>query len=302
MLTNDYRSIAALPSGSPFERYQASLAIPFEWSEQLRGILSVGYARPHHVSQDDLALLETFAELAAAACRNASLHAAIAQEARTDGLTGCLNHAALHESLLREIERAARVPGRDLSLILLDLNEFKQVNEEHGHLSATRCCAASATPCAAGRAPTTSPPATAATSSRCWRSRPTRSRPPRSPAARSSASRAAAAEFGEISYGGATAGVAEWVPGLTAMQLIARADRALLHGKQQGGRGEANLFSDAPRARVSRRFESSYGPAPAGAAGRAGVARHPRRGRRAPAQAHAPARRRQRSGHAACPP
>ena len=103
-------------------------------ASELRGILSVGYARPHHVTQDDLALLETFAELAAAACRNASLHAAIAQEARTDGLTGCLNHAALHESLLREIERAARVAGRDLSLILLDLNDFKQVNEEHGHL------------------------------------------------------------------------------------------------------------------------------------------------------------------------
>ena len=67
MLTNDYLSIAVLPSGSPFERYHASLAIPFEWSEQLSGIISVAYVRPHHVNQDDLALLETFAELAAAA-------------------------------------------------------------------------------------------------------------------------------------------------------------------------------------------------------------------------------------------
>ncbi len=72
MLTNDYLRIAGLPSGSPFERYHASLAIPFDWSEQLSGILSVGYARPHHATQDDLALLQTFAELAAAACRNAS--------------------------------------------------------------------------------------------------------------------------------------------------------------------------------------------------------------------------------------
>ena len=74
MLTNDYQSIAALPAGSPFQRIQASLAIPFEWSEDLRGIISVGYARPHDVSQDDLSLLETFAELAAATRRTSAAH------------------------------------------------------------------------------------------------------------------------------------------------------------------------------------------------------------------------------------
>ena len=112
MLTNDYLSIADLPSGSPFERYHASLAIPFDWGEELRGIISVGYARPHHLTQDDLALLATFAELAAVACRNASLHAAIAEEARTDGADRLPQPRRAARGLLREIERAARVPGR----------------------------------------------------------------------------------------------------------------------------------------------------------------------------------------------
>ena len=289
MLTNDYRSIAGLPAGSPFERYHASLAIPFEWSEELRGIISVGYARPHHVTQDDLSLLETFAELAAAACRNASLHAGIAQAARTDGLTGCLNHAALHESLQREIERAARVPGRDLSLILIDLNDFKQVNEEHGHLVGDEVLRRVGHALRNGTRPYDIAAryggdefALLAVES---------DEEQAGEIARRTIARvaAAAAEFGDISSGGATAGVAEWAPGLTATQLIARADRALLHGKQRGGRGEANLFSELPEPESVRRFESRFGPAPAAPAA-ARPARHPRRGRRAPAQAHAPAR------------
>jgi len=263
MLTDDYRSMAGLPEGSPFERYQASLAVPFEWSEEVRGIISVGYSRPHHVTEDDLSLLETFAELAAAACRNASLHTAIAQAARTDGLTGCLNHAALHETLLREIERAARVPGRDLSLILIDLNDFKQVNEEHGHLVGDEVLRRIGHALRGGTRlydiaaryggdefallAVESDEEQAADIARRTIARVV----------------AAAAEFGDVSAGGATAGVAEWVPGLSATQLIARADRALLHGKQRGGRGEANLFSQLPEPDSARRFESCYTPADA---------------------------------------
>jgi diguanylate cyclase (GGDEF)-like protein len=259
MLTNDYQSIAALPDGSPFERYHASLAIPFEWSEDLRGILSVGYARPHHVSHEDLSLLETFAELAAAACRNASLHSAISHAARTDSLTGCLNHATLHETLLREIERAARIPGRDLSLILLDLNDFKQVNEEHGHLVGDEVLRRVGHALRGGTRPYDIAAryggdefAVLAVES---------DEEQGAEIARRTIARvsAAAAEF--VS-GGATAGVAEWVPGLSATALIARADRALMQGKQQGGRGEANLFSELPEPESTRRFESSFDTEP----------------------------------------
>ena len=263
MLTNDYQSIAALPAGSPFERIQASLAIPFEWSEGLRGILSVGYARPHHVGQDDLSLLETFAELAAAACRNASLHAAISQAARTDGLTGCLNHAALHESLLREIERAARVPDRNLSLILLDLNDFKQVNEEHGHLVGDEVLRRVGHALRGGTRPYDIAARYGGDEFAVLAVESDEEQAGEIAARTIARVAAAAAEFTEISSRGATAGVAEWVPGLSATQLIARADRALLHGKQVGGRGEANLFSTLPEPESTRRFESRFDPAPA---------------------------------------
>ena len=106
MLTNDYQGVAATGSAvAILERCAAALAVPMHWDGELRGALAVGYFQPHLVTREHLALLETFADLAAAACRNASAHAGLVLAARTDALTGCLNHAALHDTLRRELER-----------------------------------------------------------------------------------------------------------------------------------------------------------------------------------------------------
>lgn len=53
-------------------------------------------------------------------------------EAGTDGVTGCMNHRAMQRRLEEEIGRAARTDGR-LSCLLLDLDDFKLVNDRHGH-------------------------------------------------------------------------------------------------------------------------------------------------------------------------
>ena len=135
MLTNDYARIAGLPSDSPLPVLQSAMGAPMEWDDALRGVLTVGFLDARTLSQSDLAVLETFAELAATACANASAHAGLADVARTDGLTGCLNHAALHDGLAKEIERALRSDQGPLSLILIDLDDFKRVNEEQGHLA-----------------------------------------------------------------------------------------------------------------------------------------------------------------------
>ncbi|HUC01060.1 MAG TPA: GGDEF domain-containing protein [Solirubrobacterales bacterium] len=60
--------------------------------------------------------------------------------ARRDELTGVGNYRALHERLAEEIARHAR-HERQFALVLLDLDGFKQINEEHGHLAGDRLLA-----------------------------------------------------------------------------------------------------------------------------------------------------------------
>jgi diguanylate cyclase (GGDEF)-like protein len=134
LYTNDYASMPDRAGAAMFAAMRSALSVPMRWDGELRGALSVGYTRPYRVTRDHLGLLEAFAEIAAAACRNASAHAGLALAARTDALTGCLNHAAMHDALVREIERCTRT-GHQLSLVLVDLDDFKQVNDRHGHLA-----------------------------------------------------------------------------------------------------------------------------------------------------------------------
>ncbi len=54
------------------------------------------------------------------------------QEAGTDAVTGCMNHRAMRRRLDEEIGRAART-GMPLSCLLIDLDDFKLVNDRHGH-------------------------------------------------------------------------------------------------------------------------------------------------------------------------
>lgn len=61
----------------------------------------------------------------------------ILQSARSDPLTGLYNREVFHATLVREIRRAHRF-HTDLSLVLLDLDGFKEVNDRHGHLLGDR--------------------------------------------------------------------------------------------------------------------------------------------------------------------
>jgi diguanylate cyclase (GGDEF)-like protein len=61
------------------------------------------------------------------------LHGMVSQQAVTDDLTGLSNQRRFNELLAKEIERATRF-GHDLSLLMFDLDDFKAVNDNHGHL------------------------------------------------------------------------------------------------------------------------------------------------------------------------
>ena len=105
LITNDYQALSPTPDAAFFGEMHSCVAVPMHWDGKLRGVLGVGFHSRREVTREDMNLLEAFGELAAAACRNASAHAGLAQVARTDGLTGCLNHTAMQHMLRREIER-----------------------------------------------------------------------------------------------------------------------------------------------------------------------------------------------------
>ena len=63
----------------------------------------------------------------------------LAALAATDGLTGLANRRAFDERMRNEWARAGRMPGRPLSLIILDLDFFKQYNDHYGHAMGDEC-------------------------------------------------------------------------------------------------------------------------------------------------------------------
>jgi len=83
-------------------------------------------------TQRDIGLMEAVANQAAFAIENAKLFEEIQWLATTDGLTGTHNRRHLFELGRREIERARRYK-HPLSAIMLDIDNFKQVNDTYGH-------------------------------------------------------------------------------------------------------------------------------------------------------------------------
>jgi diguanylate cyclase (GGDEF)-like protein len=85
-------------------------------------------------SDDDVRRLEELAERVAPALENARRFREARQLADLDALTGLHNRRYFHETLEREVARAHRY-GRGLALILVDVDDFKEINDRIGHLA-----------------------------------------------------------------------------------------------------------------------------------------------------------------------
>ena len=113
----------------------AGLAVPLPGETATLGYLTVfTRRRGHEYSEDDVRQLETLALRAGPAIENARRFREARQLADLDALTGLHNRRYFHETLARECARAHRYE-RKLSLIVFDLDDFKEVNDRIGHLA-----------------------------------------------------------------------------------------------------------------------------------------------------------------------
>jgi diguanylate cyclase (GGDEF)-like protein len=113
----------------------AGLAVPLPGETSTLGYLTVfTRTKGHQYSDDDVRQLETLALRAGPAIENARRFREARQLADLDALTGLHNRRYFHETLARECARAHRYE-RKLSLIIFDLDDFKEINDRIGHLA-----------------------------------------------------------------------------------------------------------------------------------------------------------------------
>lgn len=104
------------------------------------GALCLGFSSPPADEALTLWRIESYARLAALCLHEMGTLDELLAPARLDGLTGCLNYAAVRAELDREIRRCER-HERQLSCCFIDLDHFKRVNDRHGHLYGNRVLA-----------------------------------------------------------------------------------------------------------------------------------------------------------------
>src|SRR5437016_6723149 len=107
--------------------------VPLMFQERFMGALQVTAADPFRAWEgNELLLLRTVADQVAVAVNHANLFAHIQQQALTDALTGCYNRRSFEMRLDQDLLMAKR-SHQPLSLIMLDLDRFKHLDDSAGH-------------------------------------------------------------------------------------------------------------------------------------------------------------------------
>ena len=112
---------------------KSNVAYPLMVDDRVIGVLDVESASVDAFSAETRGLLEGFAFLAALAILRAQRDETLSRLAWTDGLTGLANHRALLDGLEREVSRARRT-GEPISVLVVEVDRFKDVNDRFGHL------------------------------------------------------------------------------------------------------------------------------------------------------------------------
>ncbi|MGH2722578.1 MAG: diguanylate cyclase, partial [Actinomycetota bacterium] len=113
--------------------YRTALAVPLFQQERVMGVV-VLYDREddQNFSEADMSTLISLADQAGVAIENVFLHERAKRLAITDGLTGIWNRRYFQMQFEQEMERSVRF-RRPFTLVLLDIDDFKTINDTYGH-------------------------------------------------------------------------------------------------------------------------------------------------------------------------
>src|SRR5215831_16886959 len=135
--SQDSRFFAQVDSRTKMET-RSIVAVPVRFREQCLGVIElINCVGPEGFSPRDLALLEALADYAAIAIENARHVQRIHELTITDDCTSLYNARHLNFMLDTEIYRSQRY-SFEFSIIFIDLDHFKSVNDTHGHLVGSR--------------------------------------------------------------------------------------------------------------------------------------------------------------------
>jgi diguanylate cyclase (GGDEF)-like protein len=107
--------------------------VPLVCQDMVVGVLNLADKMSgDQFNSGDIALIELFSQLVGASIGNIKLFEKIQRQATTDGLTGLINHKTFYEILEKELWRSRRYGGQ-ISLIMVDVDNLKKINDTYGH-------------------------------------------------------------------------------------------------------------------------------------------------------------------------
>ncbi len=116
------------------------IGIPLKNENRIVGVMGFSHSKIAAFRVEDFDLLRTLSHLISAGLEKAELFKKTLELSRVDELTGLLNYRVLIEKIEDEIRRKQRT-GRAFTFIMIDIDDFKRVNDHYGHLEGSRLIA-----------------------------------------------------------------------------------------------------------------------------------------------------------------
>jgi diguanylate cyclase (GGDEF)-like protein/putative nucleotidyltransferase with HDIG domain len=111
---------------------QSALVCPLVFNDRFIGTLAVYHTQPSFYRDDHRRLLDRVCEQASAVIHNSVVFEQTQEDSLTDALTGLPNTRSMFMHLTRELARAERLKA-EVSLLVMDLDGFKEINDTYGH-------------------------------------------------------------------------------------------------------------------------------------------------------------------------